>query len=144
MAGNTDPNLLDATANPVANQPAYQSGQDSFASLDPSFSPGANMLGSAIFFPTGVGGSATVIPLTFSPAQELAIISAVNGGGGPLRLLVASGTAGVALTGGGLTNNNGAPLLTITYNAVPEPSTAVLLSLGAVAGLLVIRRRRGK
>jgi PEP-CTERM motif len=142
LAGNTSANLLDATANPAAGVPSFQSGSSGLAAIDPAFAPFSTLLGTGNFLASGIPGTPTVIPLSLSGPELADALAAVNSGG-TLRLIVAPGNPTVAFTGAGQGNSSGAPP-TLSYDtvSVPEPATLTLLMVGMFAGGSMLNPRR--
>jgi hypothetical protein len=108
-----------------------QTGNDGAASVDPALSP-LTLLGSGTF--TNVSnGTVDTVPLSFSGDALTGFLNAFNNGT-TLRLIVTANTPGTAATYVGVGNGTD-PLLIVDYTPVPEPSTLILLALGAF-GLL--------
>jgi hypothetical protein len=140
LLNDTSESLIDPASNP-AGAPAYQTGQNGFAAIDPVFNPSSTALGGATFTPTAAG-TETNVSLNFSGADKTALLSAVQTGG-TIRLGVVSdaGTPGVTATFAGQSNSDGAaPTFNFAVTAIPEPSS--VLALGALSCGIVLRRRR--
>lgn len=104
--------------------------------LGPLFS-----LGSGVFVETATG-DVDNFALSLSAAGEAFAISQINSGG-LLRVVVTPGDLGVQATVGGnapFIDGVNSPVLNLDVETVPEPSSAAVLSLLALAG--VCRRRR--
>jgi hypothetical protein len=89
------------------------------------------------------GGEVDVFSLSFTGANEAALIGAINSGADFQLLIGATDTThDITYSGFGNTFDPGDPALTIdaVTAAIPEPTTGVLLGLVAIAG--VVRRRR--
>jgi hypothetical protein len=141
LAGNSDPNLIDATANPVEGAPSYQSGSNGLAAIDTAFAPFSTLLGTANFLASGIPGTATVVPLTLEGPELAAALSVVNSGGS-LRLIVTPGNATVAMTAAGQGNNDGAPPTLSYTTVVPEPGAFLLVVVGLLCGIVRLRTRQ--
>jgi hypothetical protein len=138
LLGATASNLISVANNPSSGTPQYQGNNNGLASIDPVFSPFSTLLGTATFTPRGAGAM-TEISLTFTGAAQAAFLTAVQTGG-IVRFGVAPGNASVAATFGGLTNNNGAPRLSV----VPGPASLVLGGLGVIGVAVIARVRRAR
>jgi hypothetical protein len=109
---------------------------------------GNGPLATFAFPTTGNGNSGQVDTINLLPglsglsaSAQAALLAALNNGG-TIRLVVTPEDANVAATYAGIGNftfPNGAPML--TANAIPEPSSIVLIGLGLASSVVVSRRR---
>jgi hypothetical protein len=143
LLNNTDPNLISVASNPASGVPAYQSGNNGLAAIDPNFNPSSTLLGSATFTPTGTTGSPTTASLTFTGPDLTTLLAALHSGG-DIRLGVTPGDANVAGTfaGQGFTGASPPTLSFSTTSPVPEPSTLALVIVGLGTTTLGLWRRR--